>query len=255
MAGEAYSDPVKRRRKERIAAKAKNVGTRPFLPTHTGKNLGGTGNFYGTFSGTVDAFSRVERPKPQYVSPAKNVLVNPPKKGGYGFRGVCIGQDPEYANEPYEKSRMNRNELLIVFNFSQSDAKLHKSKMVGKAFNSDLHPKEFFEKNPFGSDRPLPPEKTKSAPPPISKPFVLGSTGKKAGGGNYGCFTSYPSHSDEKYKPLPGEFRNMKTGSNVFKDSQPAKSTNCRSTMNQYVDKKINRETYKQGVDALSTSR
>jgi len=82
--GEAYSDPVKRRREQRVKEMKRNVaGT--FVPSSVPKKPTGMGSYYGTLGGKVEAFSAANRPRSKYIPPRKNFLVNPAKQGtGYG---------------------------------------------------------------------------------------------------------------------------------------------------------------------------
>lgn len=66
----------------------------------------GAGNHYGTFSGTITAFSPVSKGKKAADSPGKNFLTNPPKKGtGYGYLHVTIGAPAKYMSDAYERAR------------------------------------------------------------------------------------------------------------------------------------------------------
>jgi hypothetical protein len=103
LEGEAYSDPVKIRRQERLKEKTKNIGGKAFLPSSgTKEMLGyifnricttvifiilrcGLGNHFGTLSGPISSMSPQERAKKEYKSPGKNFYTNPSRKGtGYG---------------------------------------------------------------------------------------------------------------------------------------------------------------------------
>lgn len=95
MQGEGYSDPVKKRRQERLEKQKLNVGKQPFIPSHSGKLPSGQGSHIGTFSGAVPSFSPTENAKKAYLSPGRNFLSNPSKKGtGYGFVNITIGDAP-----------------------------------------------------------------------------------------------------------------------------------------------------------------
>ena len=59
MQGEGYSDPVKRRRQERVDKGNKNIG-KAFMPSQGEKERSGAGNHYGTFGGPVDALRYFE---------------------------------------------------------------------------------------------------------------------------------------------------------------------------------------------------
>ena len=66
----------------------------------------GLGSHYGTFGGPPSAFSPLGKQKRPYVSPGKNFLTNPSKKGtGYGYVNVLIGKPQQHAQEPYDRAK------------------------------------------------------------------------------------------------------------------------------------------------------
>ena len=84
MQGEAYSDPVKRRREQRQKESKHNLAGN-FVPSSIPKKPSGLGSYYGTLGGHVESFSAANRPRSKYIPPKKNFLINPAKKGtGYG---------------------------------------------------------------------------------------------------------------------------------------------------------------------------
>ena len=75
----------------------------------------GNGSHYGTFSGPVAAFSPQGKPKKPYISPGRNFITNPSKKGtGYGYVHVTIGKPQQHAPEPYDRAK----EIMKVFTVS-----------------------------------------------------------------------------------------------------------------------------------------
>ena len=81
----------------------------------------GAGNHYGTFSGTITAFSPVSKGKKAADSPGKNFLTNPPKKGtGYGYLHVTIGAPPKYVSDAYERARELRKVRIHYHNPGES---------------------------------------------------------------------------------------------------------------------------------------
>ena len=239
MTGEGYSDPVKKRRQERMDAQKQNIG-KQFVPSYVGKTPSGAGSHIGTFSGTIPALSPVANPKKPYVTPGKNFLTNPSKKGtGYGYVKVTISETPGYVGEPYDHAKEMRKKAL------EKSASLNK----GASFKLNLHPKPFFDANPFKGD------KAESAPPErrtgkrelsTVKPFKPSSPGKALGGSKAGCFSSYPTHSKEGYVKQKGTFRDYKQSQkNVFKPSQGPKSMPTKSVMQQNVVKRINVTNFK----------
>lgn len=237
MEAESYSDPVKRRRQEKLKQSQRNLG-KAFVPSSGEKLASGAGNHYGTFSGAVETFSPVTKARKPYKSPGRNFTTNPPKKGtGYGYLNVTIGQTPKYSPDPYDRAKEVRNKDMNV------SIKVRK----GGAFRLNLHPKTFFDGNPYKSDKPLPPIKESKSNKAIVKPFKQSSPGKEIAGCKAGCFETYPSHSDDPYQPKksssPGGSQNKK----IFRPSQGPKSTPYFSIMKQNVDRRINVTNYRHG--------
>lgn len=54
MEGEAHSDPIKRKRQDRLKEKKKQMTEQPFIPSNPSAKYSGTGS--GTFSGKIEAF-------------------------------------------------------------------------------------------------------------------------------------------------------------------------------------------------------
>lgn len=102
-----------------------------------------------------------------------------------------------------------------------------------------MHPKAYFDDNPFKSDKGLSGTRKESNIKRDLKPFKPSSPAKKPGNMHAGTFTNYPSHSEDKYKLVkfgrPVDVRN-KHGK-VFVPSQGPKSTPVNSVVNQNVIK------------------
>jgi len=236
MQQEAYSDPVKRRRQERLEKGKANIG-KAFIPSQPAKESVGLGSHYGTFGGPPSAFSPLGKQKRPYVSPGKNFLTNPSKKGtGYGYVNVLIGKPQQHAQEPYDRAK----EIRVK---SHSDSK---RQMKGGSFKLNLHPKAYFDNNPYRTDKPLPPFKDMKGPKQNLKPFQPSSPGKEIGGSKAGCFTHYPSHSDDPYVVKKKTFRETTGDKNlIFRPSQGPKSMPYSSIMHQNVERRINRLNFK----------
>lgn len=239
MQGEGYSDPVKKRRQERLEKQKLNLG-KQFMPSHTGKLPSGQGNHYGTFSGAVPSFSPVENAKKPYISPGRNFLTNPSKKGtGYGFVNITIGDAPQYSSEPYD----NGKELM---------KKAHeKSQLMNKgaAFKLNLHPKAYFDNNPYKTDKPVSPYKESKGEKVALKPFQPSSPAKIIGGSKSGCFTAYPTHSADEYIMKKGSFRdggNKQGQKLLFRPSQGPKSMPTHSIIAHNVVRRMNRLNFKE---------
>ncbi|NXX18163.1 CD047 protein, partial [Podargus strigoides] len=187
--GEAYSNPVQRRRRYRLAESKKNLG-KALIPTNGYKWPCGFGTYYGTIGGSYAHFSPQLKAKERYVPPKKNFYTSPGKKGsGYGYVNVTIGE--QYPHEPdgYEVERINARKALEE----------HKRLVKGGPFKLNLYPLEYFDKNPYFNDKPLPPLKKPLPVKPVALPFKPSSPAKKPGGMKGGTFDPYPSHSADPY--------------------------------------------------------
>jgi hypothetical protein len=234
LQGEAFSDPVKLRRKRRLMEAKKNLGS-SWVPSSCSKQPSGVGSHYGTFAGPVSSFSAASRPKDKYKAPGKNFLTNPGKIGtGYGYVGVTIGPTSKYSSEPYDRSKEMRNR----------EHRTAKAKEKGGAFKLNSHPKDLFDENPYHSKKSLPPLHE----PPLSKdkpkPFKSSSPAKVAGGCKAGTFDVYPKHSEDPYtNPKPRRDGNRKGAGGkggVFRPSPGPKSMPTSSVVQQNVIRKMN---------------
>ncbi|KAK3782140.1 hypothetical protein RRG08_032897 [Elysia crispata] len=239
MEGEAYSDPVKLRRRHRMAEAKKNI-SKAFLPTNGKKAMNGLGTFFGTLGGNVPAFSPVSKGKGSSKNPLKNVLTNPGKRGtGYGYASIGLNPYPQHSADDYNKGM----QLL------KKEVTQHKSQMKAGAFHLNMHPTDYFDNNPYKSDKPLPPVR-KSAGDVTRKdglpPFKPSNPGKLLAGMKAGTFDPYPSHSADAYGikyRRPVHVVN-KTG-RTFMPSQGPKSTPCNSIVNQNVVRSVNITNYR----------
>lgn len=66
------------------------------MPTGPGKWTATPGDYYGCFSGNIEAFGNLRKPVPKYRSPAANFMTNPVKRGGFGYADVCLSKYPEH---------------------------------------------------------------------------------------------------------------------------------------------------------------
>lgn len=238
MEGEAFSDPVKIRRQMRLKEAKKNIG-KAFLPSSGEKLMSGLGGHYGTLSGPISAFSPVTKPTKKCKNESKNVITNPGKKGtGFGYVAVTLGKYPPYQPDPFDTHReLTRKEIAA-----------HKSAMRAGAFKLNMHPRAFFDVNPYNSDRLS--KRSLSANLPSkkdnSKPFKPSSPGKKPGGAKAGTFNPYPSHSTDMYKmkmELPVNVVN-KSG-RTFIPAQGPKSKPMVSIIDRNIIKSVNPSNYR----------
>eukprot|EP00076_Gallus_gallus_P008172 XP_004936032.1 UPF0602 protein C4orf47 homolog isoform X1 [Gallus gallus] len=187
--GEAYSNPVQLRRRYRLAESKKNLG-KAFLPSNGDKLPSGLGSYYGTIGGPFEYFSAQLKARERYIPPGKNFYTSPGKKGtGYGYANLTIGEQYAHEADGYELEKI----------IAKKAREEHKRLVKGGPFKSNIYPLEYFDMNPYFSDKPLPPVKK---PPPekrIAKPFKPSSPAKKSGGMKGGTFDPYPSHSADPY--------------------------------------------------------
>ncbi|ELU15220.1 hypothetical protein CAPTEDRAFT_167507 [Capitella teleta] len=237
LEGEAYTDPIKMRRQDRLKQKTKNVGGKAFLPSSATKEMCGLGNHFGTLSGPISALSPQERAKKEYKSPGKNFYTTPGHRGtGYGYVPITIGQYAKYQGYDYDK----------IKDISKKENEAHKKSLKGGAFRLNMHPRNFFDENPYRSDKALPPVRTKSEKGPEVKPFKPSSPGKNPAGCKAGTFDPYPSHSSNVYKPKSSHVKLVvnKTGK-IFMPNGGPKTAPVNSVLDQNVVRSINKTNYK----------
>ncbi|KAK2849569.1 hypothetical protein Q5P01_009403 [Channa striata] len=236
---EGLSDPLRLARQNRMQQAKKNLG-KAFLPCNGVKKPCGSGSYYGTLSGPVQAMSPLSVARKAHRSPGRNIVTSPPKKGsGYSFPNVTLSKLELYASEPYDGAK----EVL------KKDAATHRSKLRDGPFKLNLHPSDYFQANPYGSDRPLPP--APRLPSPAHRvslaPFKPPSPSKQTGGMKAGTFDTYPSHSADPYavrhprhsKPEP-----------VFHPAPGPKSTPVKSIITANVNRNVNSSNYTSFIPA-----
>jgi hypothetical protein len=230
MEGEAYSDPVKVRRQEKLKQAQKNL-SKAFFPTSGSKKPSGPGSHFGTISGPIEAFSAANKDKDKYKSPGRNFTTTPGKKGtGYGYLGVTIGSYHKHEVEPYDNAKELR----------KSEQEVHQKKMKGGHFKLNGHPKGYFHPNPFRADKALPPIDEPRTSKDKPKPFKPSSPAKKAGGCKAGTFDHYPKHSEDPYSPAKQKSSGKDSVRKIFKPSPGPKSMPTKSVVTQSVHRRMN---------------
>ncbi|XP_040274687.1 UPF0602 protein C4orf47 homolog [Bufo bufo] len=233
--GEAYSDPLKHRRQYRMQQAKKNLG-KAFLPSNGEKKPSGAGSFYGTLSGPVPALSAEVKPRKAYTAPGKNLYTNPPKQGtGFGYPNLTIGKSYTYSSDNYDISK----ELM------RKEMDSHKSKLKSGAFRLNLYPKEYFDINPYRSDRSLPPLKSKTEKKVNVKPFKPSSPAKAPGGMKAGTFDPYPPHANDSYGKRPTKSASVVRGGKTFQPPAGPKSYPIKSILESHVIKLVTPVNYK----------
>lgn len=232
---EAYSDPVKQRRLFRMEESKKNVG-QIFRPNDGEKMRSGLGSYYGTFGGSMPAFSAELKARGEYKAPGKNFYTNPSKHGtGYGYPGLTIGKQYEHSAENYNISK----------DMYKAENERHRSQLKGGPFRLNMYPREYFDANPFHSDRPLPPLKKTEEKIKDVKPFKPSSPAKEPGGMKAGTFDPYPLHSDDPYRPLLGMGDTAAKGGRLFHPPSGPKSRPVQSVLAAHVVKSMTPMNYK----------
>ncbi|NXO02881.1 CD047 protein, partial [Rhinopomastus cyanomelas] len=235
FSGEAYSDPVRLRRRYRLAESKKNLG-KAFLPSNGDKWPCGLGSYYGTIGGPCPYFSPKLRDKERYVAAGKNFYTNPGKKGsGFGYANLTIGEQYPHKPDGYEVERSNAKK-------AQEE---HRRLMKGGPFKLNLHPQEYFDPNPYFSDKSLPPVKKPPARKPIAPPFKPSSPAKKVRGMQAGTFDPFPSHSADPYRPKTLKGVTTNKGQHVFHPPPGPKSRPVTSIITLNVRRSINTKNYK----------
>lgn len=163
----------------------KNADAPPFRPTGKSKKSSGKGDYYGTFSEKNPTKHETEFPpiktaadrSAETAAAKRNFVVNPAKKGTYGYYGLSIGKAGEtvYMADPYEGNA--RKEAL--------QRKYDTVKQQGAPFRSAVRSGGCFDESAHGVTtvynltKPLPPkpnlsQNTRKTPPEPVKPWVPG---------------------------------------------------------------------------------
>ncbi|XP_067884888.1 cilia-and flagella-associated protein 96 [Heterodontus francisci] len=222
---EAYSDRIKLRRQGKLKAAEKNLDG-VFLPSQGDKKPSGLGSYYGTIGGSVKAFSRLMKPKPPFVPENRNFYTNPGKRGtGYGYTNLTIGAPYSHSPDAYTIKVTKKDQLL------------------GGPFRLNLYPRDYFDSNPYRSEKVLPPIKQVAPVKKIETPFKPPSPGKMPGGMKAGAFDVYPAH----FSTLTKAMKEVPTTGDrlVFRPNPGIKSRPVRSVLAANVSRVVNNLNYK----------
>ncbi|CAF4707589.1 unnamed protein product, partial [Rotaria magnacalcarata] len=219
----------------------------------------GLGSFFGTIGGPVkdtDPAKSKYREKTKPPSEKANFKVNPPKKGtGFGYPNLGIDKDPPYIY----KDKVDKYDSPIEA--QQKEHSQHKASLKAGVFKLNMHPKDFFDRNPFhedgkggkagGGDK----ERSHSAPGD-NKVFKYSSPGKSLGGNKDGCFDKFPKRSEKDpfvigsiYSPVKNVVN--KQGKTYYPNRFPKTRPND-SIISKNVTLQITRENYKQALTNYS---
>ncbi|XP_047441410.1 UPF0602 protein C4orf47 homolog [Mugil cephalus] len=230
---EALSDPLRQARQNHIQQAKKNLG-KAFLPSNGVKKPCGSGTYYGTLSGPVEAMSPLSVTEKTHHSPGRNIITSPPKRGsGYSYPNLTLSKIELYASDPYGRSK----EVL------KKEAAIHRAKLRNGPFKFNLHPRDYFQDNPYHSDKPLPPPH-KPLPPAkntSTAPFKPSSPSKRTGGMKAGTFDSYPSHSANSYVIRRSKLASQQP---IFRPVPGPKSTPVKSIITVNVNRSVHSAKY-----------
>ncbi|XP_035017576.2 UPF0602 protein C4orf47 homolog [Hippoglossus stenolepis] len=239
---EALSDPLRLARQNRIQQAKKNLG-KAFVPYNGVKKLCGSGSYYGTLSGPVEAMSPFTVVQKANLSPGRNIITSPPKKGsGYSYPNVTLSRFELYASDPYDRAK----EVL------KREAAIHRSKLRDGPFKLNLHPRDYFQGNPYHSNKPLMPAQ-KPLPPAQNMspvPFKPPSPGKRIGGTKAGTFDPYPSHSADPFIIRRSKQTNQEP---IFRPAPGPKSTPVKSIITMNVNRTVHSANYTSSFPAVMT--
>ncbi|XP_060039873.1 cilia-and flagella-associated protein 96 isoform X2 [Erinaceus europaeus] len=231
--GEGYVNMNQVRRRHMMEEAKKNL-SKAFLPSNGEKKLCGLGSYYGTIGGPVEFFSVQSKPREKYIAPGKNLYTSPGKKGtGYGYANITIGKQFSHSSDLYDAPRHD---------YKKENEEHHKS-LKGSPFKLNLYPREYFDANPYFTEKTLPPIKYELKKESIAQPFKPSSPGKKSGGMKAGTFDPYPSHSAEPYgSTLP---KQVSSKAKIFHPPGGPKSRPIESIMSLNVKRTLNVKNYK----------
>ncbi|XP_036933252.1 UPF0602 protein C4orf47 homolog isoform X2 [Acanthopagrus latus] len=149
------------------------------------------------------------------------------------YPNVTLSKVELYASDPYDRAR----EAL------KKAATIHRSKLRDGPFKLNLHPRDYFQANPYRCDKPLPPAHKPLAPgqkvSPV--PFKPPSPSKKIGGMKAGTFNSYPSHSADLYVTRHSKPTNQEP---IFHPPPGPKSTPVKSIITVNVNRSVHAANY-----------
>ncbi|CAH2003899.1 unnamed protein product [Acanthoscelides obtectus] len=95
-------EAIKGRGRKPPPLKYKNVSQTPFMPPAGPKFHSTPGDYYGCFSGNIEAFSNKRRPKPAFKGgKGRNFVIGADKMGGCGYADIGINPYPEHAVNRY----------------------------------------------------------------------------------------------------------------------------------------------------------
>ncbi|KAK4873506.1 hypothetical protein RN001_015535 [Aquatica leii] len=222
---------ITRRKKSQKTKKEEPIT--PFLPAGVPKKHATPGDHFGTFTGIIAAFSRIQRKAPPFKREPANFSTNPGKKGGGGYANICLSKYPVHLKDPY-RPKLKAKEY---------------GKQLGGPMITCHYPKESFGPNPY-------PENNKKnlrlyVRPKEPKYNIVGDgkwmpTGpaKWPGGCKAGMFERFPLHMTDRSKPKAVK-KKKEEGPTYLPQCTALKSMYIASVLKKNVDISCNVMNYK----------
>ncbi|KAL7700657.1 protein of unknown function (DUF4586) [Lotmaria passim] len=201
----------------------------PFKPTGPSKKSSGKGDYYGTFAEKDPIRHETEFPpiksaadvKAETAAAKRNFIVNPPKKGTYGYTGLTIAQagEVQYVADPYEGTA--RQEAL--------QRKYETTKRVGPPFRSAVRTGGCFDESEhgvsrvYGLSKPLPPKRSPSSSVK-QKSLAAGRKPWVPGGALVPELSKQPEYQEDPYDVKEQKVREMRQKESTYKAWVPAGS-------------------------------
>lgn len=211
------------------AAAAGTNALPPFKPAGASKKSSGKGDYYGTFAEKAPIRHETEFPpiksaadvKAETAAAKRNFVVNPPKKGTYGFTGLTIAQagEVQYVSDPYEGTA--RRAAL--------ESKAEATKRVGPPFRSAVRNGGCFDETDhgvsrvFGLTKPLPPKRSPSSSAERKQQAL--AAGQKPwvpGGALVPELSKQPEYQEDPYDVKEQKMREARQKESTYKPWVPA---------------------------------
>ncbi|CAG2206766.1 UPF0602 protein C4orf47,UPF0602 protein C4orf47 homolog [Mytilus edulis] len=153
------------------------------------------------------------------------------------YVGITLGDYPKYQGDSYSRAReITKKELAA-----------HKAALKGDSFKLNMHPKSYFDSNPYHTDKPMSRKGSASITKKLDGPkFKPSNPGKRPAGCKAGTFDPYPSHSADPYKmKIHRPVNVVNKSGKIFVPSQGPKTTPSVSIVDQNVMRTINIQNYR----------
>nr|CAX72978.1 Protein saal1 [Schistosoma japonicum] len=216
---------------------AEKIRGKAWVPPNGPHHIHGSGSFLDTFSGPIPYFKPLTVVRKQRVSSRINIYTSPSKKGCGSYVDITIGKYPSYKSDPYNKKLKSSNK---------------EGSSSGKQFYLNMHPQQYFDKNPYHrvSMRRRPFSKTHNKPFYSKLVFKPSSAPKLIGGCKDGCFSPFPHYSSDR----PRKTVLIKSSKPALKIPSCSKTYPISSVLELNIKRRINSSNYKNVKTSLFDS-